>query len=206
MSLLDAEDEDRSIGFFPDDGLGIGFVPVERSFGGGAGGAGGAMWLCTCICSWILWCATVGSNCWWVDLTSISVKERDFIKNVYRLWNFSKTGKHISSACVNISNKPLALPLVGPSVWLPNEVLWTSTAILNRFYNMWWMLDIWTWLIQSLLQMRSITNKVFLFWNLKYDSLHESIFETKLIKEKINNYFKLYEQLGTLSMFNTISV
>ena len=43
MSLLDAENEDRSIGFFPNDGLGIGFVPIERSFGGGAGGAGGAM-------------------------------------------------------------------------------------------------------------------------------------------------------------------
>ena len=43
MSLLDVENEDRSIGFFPNDGLGIGFIPVERSFGGGAGGAGGAM-------------------------------------------------------------------------------------------------------------------------------------------------------------------
>ena len=53
MSLLDAENEDRSIGVFRNDGLGIGFVPVERSFGagaGGAGGAGGAMQLCTCIC------------------------------------------------------------------------------------------------------------------------------------------------------------
>ena len=39
MSLLDAENEDRSIGFLPNDGLGIGFIPVERSFGGGAGGA-----------------------------------------------------------------------------------------------------------------------------------------------------------------------
>ena len=43
MSFVDAENEDRLIGFFPDDGLGIGFVPIERSFGGGAGGAGGAM-------------------------------------------------------------------------------------------------------------------------------------------------------------------
>ena len=42
MSLLDPENEDRSIGFFPNDGLGIGFFPIERSFGG-AGGAGGVM-------------------------------------------------------------------------------------------------------------------------------------------------------------------
>ena len=42
MSLLDPENEDRSSGFFPNDGLGIGFVPIERSFGG-ASGAGGAM-------------------------------------------------------------------------------------------------------------------------------------------------------------------
>ena len=45
MSLLDRENEDRSIGFFPNDGLGFGFVPVERSFGGARdpGAAGGAM-------------------------------------------------------------------------------------------------------------------------------------------------------------------
>ena len=43
MSLLAADNAERSIGSFPNDGLGIGFVPIERSFGGGAGCAGGAM-------------------------------------------------------------------------------------------------------------------------------------------------------------------
>ena len=55
----------------------------------------------------------------------------------------------------------------------------------------------------------SVTNALnytYSFLVLKCDSLHESLFQTKLIKEKMNKYFKLYEQLGTLNMFNTISV
>ena len=43
MSFLAADNAEGLIGSFPNDGLGIGFVPIERSFGGGAGCAGGVM-------------------------------------------------------------------------------------------------------------------------------------------------------------------